>query len=427
MRRFYTFGVTFLVLFVLFFGCKREKPILTFAVGGAPSEVVYWEELVKDFEGVTGINVKVLRQPTDTDQRRQGLVIPLKGKQKDPDLFLMDVVWVSQFAASGWLQPFDTYLAGDTTILGAFFEGVIEQVDKYKGNIISFPIYIDGGLLYYRKDILEKYQLEVPKTWEELVKTAKLVQKQERKENSQFYGFVWQGAQYEGLVCNFLEFLSSNGGKMVDESGNFTMATPENTTALKFMHDLIHSYAISPPNTFTEMKEEEVRTSFQRGNALFERNWPYAWSLHQGEDSPIKDKVGIAPLPRFEGKECASTLGGWHIGLSRYSDMKEEAWEFIKFVTSYEAQKKLALNLGWNPGRKDIYDDNEVREALPHFEILKKIFKNAVARPNLPYYSQVSEVIQRELNASIAGKLEPKEALSNAQDRIVEIIQVYEQ
>ena len=175
------------------------------------------------------------------------------------------------------------------------------------------------------------------------------------------------------------------------------------------------------------MKEEEVRLLFQRGQALFERNWPYAWALHQAEDSPVKGRVGLAPLPSFAGGESVSTLGGWHAGLSRHSLDKDRAWELIRFMVSAQTQKKLALHLGWNPGRRDVYSDPEVLAAMPHLSNLREVFDQARPRPVKPYYSRLSEVLKRRLNAALAGQLGPAEALAKAQEEAQAVIERYKE
>jgi multiple sugar transport system substrate-binding protein len=416
---------TLYIVYLLFSNCTQEPPTLSFAIGGAPSEIEYLETLIKKFEEKNNIKVRILRQPTDTDQRRQGLVIPLKAKKKDPDVFLMDVIWVGQFAASDWLQPLDQYIDNDTFNIDVFFQSIIKQVDLHDKNLVALPVYVDCGLLYYRKDLLEKYDYTVPETWDELIHCALDIQKYERKENPQLYGFVWQGAQYEGLICTFLEFAASHRGGIIKKNGSIVINCKENIDALALMKDMIHGYKISPPNTFTEMKEEEVRLFFDAGNALFERNWPYAWSLHERKDSPVQGKIAIVLLPKtVEGKNAAA-LGGWHIGISKYSDNKDDAWKLVKFLTAYETQKQLILNLGWNPGRNDIYDDPDVKEVVPHIAVLKKAFEYTVARPNLPYYTQLSEILQRHINACLSGKLSTHEALSQAQEEIEQIVDIY--
>ncbi|HEQ98738.1 MAG TPA: ABC transporter substrate-binding protein [candidate division Zixibacteria bacterium] len=404
-------------------GVKEDKP-LVFAVGGAPSEINFWEALIDEFSTEYQIDVSIVRQPTDTDQRRQGLVVSLKARDDDPDVFLMDVAWLAQIAASGWLAPLNTEL--DSIETEAFFENILDLADRYDGQLMAMPVYVDGGVLYYRNDLLENIGISrPPQTWKELIEFSLRVQAVERENNPDFYGFVWQGAQYEGLICNFLEFAVSNEGGFIFEGDSLRLNIPENVEALQLMHDIIHEYKISPPNTYTEFKEEEVRLFFQNGNALFERNWPYAWTLHQSSGSPVADKIGIDVLPHFEGGESISTLGGWHIGISAYSDMKEEARRFVEYVSSYETQKKLALNLGWNPGRRDVYDDQEVLEKLPHFADLKTVFENAHPRPTRPYYSQMSSILQKHLNSAVAGEVSPENALQSAQAEIQDIIGRY--
>ncbi len=418
----------FISLLILFnVGCGKKKPTLSLWIGGAPEEVNYLDSLVREFEAGTGYHVNVVRQPTDSDQRRQGLVIPLRAHQPDPDVFLMDVVWVGQFIQSGWLEPLDEFYGLQfEDSLQPFFQRVIRQVDIYENQLYALPLYVDGGLLYYRKDLLEQYgHPQPPVTWDELRQWSLEIQDQERKNNPDFYGFVWQGAQYEGLVCNFLEFTASAGGG-ISEDHKIDVNRPADVMALQFMQDLIHKYKISPPNTYTEMKEEEVRRWFQRGNALFERNWPYAWKLQESADSPVKGKIGVAPLPHFDDHRSASALGGWHIGMSRFSDDKTKAWELIRFFVSYRIQKKLVLNLAWNPGRSDVYSDPEVLAQMPHLAKLQSVFELAVARPDVPYYSQVSTVIQRYANECLADKIGAAEALKEMQDQIDEVEKAYQ-
>lgn len=409
-------------------GGDRGKPApVTLMIGGAPAELDYWEQVIGGFTEKTGIAVELMRQPTDTDQRRQSLVVPLRAGEKDPDAFLMDIVWIAQFAASRWLEPLDGPIATKGFDLNVFFEGIIEFADRYEGNVVALPVYVDAGLLYYRKDILEKrFDGAPPETWNELVEYSKAVQLQERRLQPNFWGFVWQGAQYEGLVCTFLEFALSNGGQLVDRRGNLTLDHPKNIEALAFMRDLIATHKVSPPNTYTEMKEEEVRSFFESGLALFERNWPYAWALHQSEGSPVRGKVGIALLPGFDGGRRVAALGGWHIGISRSSDRKDDAWKLIEYIVSRDAQVGFALNLGWNPARWDAYASPEIVEKLPHLVELRQIFQKASARPKLPYYSRLSRELQAELNKALSGMLTPEEALENAQTKGLEIIETYE-
>lgn len=403
-------------------GCSEKKQRLTFWVGGAPQEIDYWEELVAEFEESAGIAVEVIRQPAATDQRKQGLVIALASARPDPDVFLMDIIWVTQFVQSGWLEPLDRFFTdGSPARPQLFFPGVIEAVDRHDNAYYALPVFLDVGVLYYRTDLLQQHGFEgPPATWEALVRQSLRIQEEERRRNPGFNGFIWQGAQYEGLVCTFLEFAATHGGGFAAD-GALDLTGDGTLPALQFMQDLIQRHRISPPNTYTEMQEEEVRRSFQRGNALFERNWLYAWNLHQQPGSAVRGRVGLAPLPHSPGAQTAATLGGWHLGISTSSDAKEAAWRLAEFLLSPQTQKKLMLKLGWYSARRDLYAEPAVRQAVANVDVLEKIVARAVSRPDLAYYDQVSRVIQRSVNACLAGKRAPEEAISAMQRDIEKI------
>lgn len=405
--------------------CAKDRKTLSFWIGGAPEEISYWESRIRLFEEKTGIDAQFVRQPTYSDQRLQGLMVSLESGQPDPDVFLMDVIWISMFSRSGWLEQLDEFIGKDDFSTAPFFSNVLKQSDTFKGKLYALPVFIDVGLLYYRKDLLRKYGYSsAPRTWGELKAMAQSVNK--RMGISGFNGFLWQGAQYEGLVCTFLEFITSHGGVLYDGK-NLLPENPASRRGLAFMRDLIHEYGISPSNTYTEMKEEEVRRAFQRGNALFERNWLYAWNLHQQENSPVKGKVAMAPLPCEPPAGRSSALGGWHVGISRYSDRKEDAWRLVKFILSKEEQAEMALRVGWHPGRRDIYSLERVKRKLPYIGLVQKVFKSAVNRPAMPCYTQVSQIIQLHVNNCLMGKTGPEQALRNIREEYRNIISVYEE
>jgi multiple sugar transport system substrate-binding protein len=411
-----------IALSFLLVSCGKKEERLTLMVGGAADELAYWDTVVEEFEKAESIDVEIIRQAADTGQRKQGIIAALRGKKPDPDVMMLDVGWIGQIASSGWLEPLD----GNDIDIKAFFMSIIYLADTYDGKLIALPVYVDGGMLYYRTDLLEKYGYAAPpKTWDELVKMAKKVQAGERKNNPDFWGYVWQGAQYEGLVCDALEVFTSAGGTILGSDGKSAINSKENIKALQVMVDFVQKDKISPPNTFTDMKEEEVRIMFQNGNALFERNWPYAWGSHKSADSVIKDKFSTGPLPHFEGYRSASTLGGWHIAVSKFSDQKEKAIELTKYLTSYEIQKKFVLKLGWNPSRLDVYQDEDIIKKNPNLDNLRRIFIGAVPRPTVPYYSQISVILQKYINAAISGKSTPKEALDKAHKEMDEVIVEY--
>lgn len=234
------------------------------------------------------------------------------------------------------------------------------------------------------------------------------------------YGFVWQGKQYEGLVCNTLEYLWSHGGGVI-EDGRVVVDSRANRRALRFMRDLVHKYGVTP-ELVTTATEEPSREIFGNGKAVFLRNWPYAWNLFEKPGSTVEGKVGIAVLPHFDGHESAATLGGWQLAVNKYSKHPKAAERFVQFMTSAEAQKSLGISVGFKPTRKDLYRDEDLLAAQPFLTQLYQIFEQARPRPVSPYYILVSQVMQAEFSAALSGMKEPHDALKSMQTKIDEIL-----
>ncbi|HHT9116973.1 MAG TPA: extracellular solute-binding protein, partial [Candidatus Wunengus californicus] len=251
-----------------------------------------------------------------------------------------------------------------------------------------------------------------PHTWDDLVKACLKISSPEH-----VYGYLWQGKQYEGLVCNFVECIGSNNGGIIDDTGRIIVNSEQNKIALDLMHDLIWEYRVSPQNTHSELMEESSRHLFQQGKGLFLRNWTYVWELCQ-EDPLMKGKIGVSLLPKFSDGNPASVYGGWHLAINAHSKKKEQTWQLIEFLTSPEAQKKLAMNLSWPPTRHALYNDPELIQKLPFLPIVKLALKDVQIRPNLPYYQWVSDILQKHINRVLSNQTGSQEALQTIQTKL---------
>lgn len=383
---------------------------IVFKHGKLAGDPAQFRKLLDGFERENpGIRVKDETLPASTDEQHQFYAINLEGKGAEFDVLALDVIWVPEFARAGWLRDLSGLLAGGER--NAFFPGPIDAV-TYDGRVFAVPWYIDAGVLYYRSDLLAKYGRDVPKTWGELVRTAQEITSREPG----LYGFIWQGKQYEGLVCNVLEFVWSNGGEVIRD-GKPVISSPQNAESLRFMRDLIARHHVSPA-LVTTVIEEPTRHLFGSGKALFMRNWPYAVNIFNREDSAVKGRVGVAPLPSFPGHESASALGGWQLGVNRYSNHPEAAEKLVRFLTSSAAQKTLALTVGYKPARKALYNDPELLREQPFTAPLYQIFMKTRPRPVTPYYPMITQIMQPEFSAAISGIKTPKDALGSAQKQI---------
>jgi multiple sugar transport system substrate-binding protein len=412
--------ILFLLMLALFPGCSpagREEgsaSVLIFKHGKISGDPAPFNQLLRRFEAANpGIIVKDEILPSSTDEQHQFYVINLEGRSSDFEVMSMDVIWVPEFAKAGWLRDVSHLLTTDEK--KGFFPGPMQAV-TYRGKLYAVPWYIDAGILYYRKDLLRKYGFGPPQSWQDLVRIAQYITKREQG----LYGFVWQGKQYEGLVCNALEYFWGNGGDVLRDSVVVTDSA-ENIYALGFMRDLIWRYKVSPPLVTTAV-EETTRHIFGNGKAVFMRNWPYAWNIFEKEGSSVKGKVGIALLPSFRKGMSASTLGGWQLGVNAYSKHPRKAEKLVTYLTSAESQKTLALAVGYKPARKSLYKDADLLRRQPFIAGLHEVFMKARPRPVSPYYMMMTQVMQPEFSAAITRIKTPEQALRSSQKQILHIV-----
>jgi multiple sugar transport system substrate-binding protein len=393
-----------IILFVLplLIGCGSDEgggPAVLRFVTWKPNQPAVWNRAIERFEREHP-HIRVEREvgPHSSTALHDLLAQKLRNRDPSVDVFFMDVVWPAEFAAAGWARPLDDRFSGADQAL--FLEGTI-LANRWRDRIYGVPAFIDAGMLYYRSDLLEKYGFGPPETWPELVRQARVITEGERSETPELVGYTGQFKQYEGIVCDMLELVESGGGRLVDAAeGRGALAEPRTLAAVRFVRDeLIGEVA---PRSVLTYQEPESLAVFLQGHAVFHRNWPYAWEVAGNpERSRVVGRVGIAPLPRFEGGRSVSALGGWQYGISAWSRRPEEAWTFVRFMTSPEMQRYFAVEASLAPTRAALYADRAVLERNPQFADQARAFRQAVPRPVTPMYPAVSEVLQRFFSSAI--------------------------
>lgn len=368
-------------------------------------------DLLDRFEAESGIRVVEETLPSSTDLQHQYFITTLEGGSADIDVLSMDVIWVPEFSRAGWLLDLSERLPPDE--LGDFFRGPLEAC-QYDGRLFGVPWYVDGGVLYYRRDLLEAHDLEVPRTFPDLARATEQVLEAENREDLE--GFVWQGKQYEGLVCVGLEVLSSFGGEVLSPAGDVRIGSPEARKAFHFLRDLLDR-RLSPELVATA-DEETTRRIFNDGRAIFLRNWFYAWNLLEEEGSPVRGKTGLAPIPPGDSGKGGATLGGWQLGITRSSPHPDEAWALVEFLTRSDSQAYLTRRVGYRPSRPSLYRDPELVKTNPILPRLLPILEAAHPRPVTPLYQAVSQTLQAKFSAIVAGIEGVDEALSQAQSEL---------
>lgn len=380
---------------------EEAATVLVFKHGRLSGDGQVLSSLLREFEQRhPGVVVREEVLPASSDRQHQYYAMNLDGGKVPFDVLGVDTIWVQEFARAGWLASLDEIVPPSER--NAFFPGPIDAA-MFEGRLYALPWYIDAGVLYYRRDLLKRYGLGPPRTWPELVHAAKLVLDGER--DNTFLGFLWQGKQYEGLMCVAVEMVWSHGADL-------WTGDPERAEAgLRFLRDTISDYGITPLST-SMADEESTRLMFGQGRALFMRNWPYAWSLLQREGSPVRGKIGVAPIPSFPGQVGAPVLGGWLLAIPKNSPKQEAAGKLVRFLTSPYVQGRIALELGYNPTRLALYQEPALLKVRPILEELYPIFLDARPRPLTPYYLVLSQAAQPEVSAVVVGRKTPREALT---------------
>lgn len=376
------------------------------------------EILAAEFTERTGIGVEFVIGPSSADERLTQYLQFLGARSSDLDVYQIDVTW------PGMLAPHFVDLGSAFEAETAEHLGELVENNTVGGRLVAMPWFADAGMLYVRTDLLNAYGYEnAPRTWNELERMAETIQAGERaKGNADFWGFVWQGRAYEGLTCNALEWqVSHGGGNFAQRDGRVAVDNDATQRAMERARDWIGT--ISPPGV-TSYQEEEARVLFQNGNAAFMRNWPYAYPLAQAEDSSVRNRFTIAPLPHEEGPSAA-TLGGWQLAVSAYSEHRNEAMELVRALTSAAAQQRRFIQAGLIPTRPAVLQAPEVGEAVPYAGQLSEVLATAVARPSTATgdrYNEVSTAYFSAVHGVLTGNREADEALGDLETKLKAIL-----
>jgi trehalose/maltose transport system substrate-binding protein len=371
------------------------------------------------FEAETGNKVTVVPMPSSTTDQFGQYKLWLAAGNSDIDVYQTDVIWAPQLA-----DQFLDLTDAAKDVAANHFPSIIES-QTVNGKLVALPAFTDAPALYYRKDLLEKYGKTPPKTWAELTATAQEIQDAERAAgNPDMQGFVFQGNAYEGLTCDALEWVVSNGGgQIVEPDGSISINNEKAAAALDMAKGWIGTIA---PEGVLAYQEEESRGVWQLGNAVFMRNWPYAYQLGNGDDSAVKGKFDVVPLPMGEGEgaRSAATLGGWNVAVSKYSKAPEEAIKLALFLSSTEVQKERAIKQSNLPTIVSLYDDADVAAAQPIIPNWKEVFQNAVPRPSAPTkvkYNEVSSLFWSAVHDTLSGNGTGAENLELLEAKLTEL------
>ncbi|MFO1149249.1 MAG: ABC transporter substrate-binding protein [Alsobacter sp.] len=390
-----------------------QTTLRVFVGGNARPDLV--RKLLDGFEAQNpGVKAEVEVGGATSEQQSKYLNTVLTSKDSALDLFLVDIVRTTQNQAAGWTEPLDKYLGADKDKVMGQYLAPYREANVFNGQVIALPFFADAQFLYYRKDLLDKYNLKPAATWDELAAQWKTVNAGENNPNLQ--GFSTAGAPIEGTVCTYLVPLWAKGGNLTT-GGKLSLDGAPSTAAFEVFSKYKAEGVL--PGNIAEVVTDRIRKDMQAGNVLYSMLWVYAYNLFQtGEDSAVKGKIGVARLPGFAAGDQPTCIGGWQIAVSAFSKNKDAAAKLAIYLASRESSKTLAIDGQLLPVYSELYKDPDVLAKNPWFDAALPVLLAARARPVTPRYGEVSEVIRTNMNAFLAGTKSADDALKDMKTKL---------
>ena len=376
---------------------------------------------IESFEAANpDIKVEWLKISDVPSESRKLYVTNLMARSSTPDVFTVDVIWPGEFAQRGWISPIGDEFSADEL---ATFNSSFKEAATVDGKLYGVPLYVDGTQFFYRTDLLEKYNIDVPKTWEEVIAASTTIL--EGENNPDLVGFVSMWAKIEGLFMNWLSFTYGNGATFFDENGKVSVNSPEAIAATQTMVDMLYKHKIVP-ESILNMRPDDARTLFQQGRSVFMMVQDFVYAPLSADDSPVKGKFDFTRNPYFAAHPDApaTAMGGYLIAVNANTEHREAAVKLIKHMVSYDLQLSAAVNASKSPGRMDVYDDSARKDN----EVLQKFGKAyaaGVVRPSARtgnLYPKVSDAMQIAITSALHQSKTVEEALNDAQATIEKLM-----
>lgn len=372
------------------------KTVITFWHTHNDDEAKTLKEIIADYEAQNPtIKVELQQVPFSDAQNKYKTVAQAKDA---PDIFRSEIAWTAEFASLGYLMALDMYMTDDYK---KNFLAAPLKYNYYDNHFWGVPQVTDCLAMMYNKKIFKDSNLEVPKTFDELVATGK---KLTNSANDK-YGFFYRGDPYW-----FLPFLWSAGGGMVSESGEIKINSDDSVKALEYLIDLRTKEKILPQVQDFANDYDNQQTGFKTGKYAMIINGPWSTSdILGGAEFKDPDNLGITRIPA--GKNgFASPVGGHNYVIAANTKHLDETWKLVNFLTEPQNQAKFAIRNNLLPTRIATYDLPDVKKnhLISDF---KYVLEAATNRPVIPEGGALFVDMKQPYQAALLGEKQPKAAL----------------
>ncbi|QCS42739.1 extracellular solute-binding protein [Natrinema versiforme] len=397
------------------------------------------------------ISVEIQTVVSDSAQRMQDAQATLQAGRAPPDIHMMDSGWTIPFILREQTLNLSEALPDDvvSSVENNYLEAILETAQHPQtGDIHAIPLFPDFGLMLYRQDLIEDAGHDTsdwgsePPSWETFATAVDDAMGQSDVD----YGFTTQAAAYEGLACcSFNEVMTTWGGAYFGGTENLFTAGDRPITvdeqwtvdSIRMMRAFIDGddpngldgFPDICPSAVVQWTEQESLNPFADGNAVANRNWPFAIAETGGEDGFGED-LGVMARPtaisqdeaEYEGVGgTAAALGGWNLAVSPFTERREEALQVLEAFTTEEVQLTIFELGGFLPPNIDLIteaDPDEIGPSARYTEQLQAAGENAIPRPVTDLWPEQSALIYQEVNAAYRGAKAPDTAMNDLAERL---------
>jgi multiple sugar transport system substrate-binding protein len=371
----------------------------------------HFREMTREFTRRHGIEVvlNIVRY----DEEYQKIVTSATSPVATYDVVLVDLIWVAEFAKKKYVSPLDRGFVEKTR---QDIPEIILDAFEYAGRIWAMPFLANIHFLFYNDDMLRQAGFSgLPGTIEEMeaqmreLKTRGIVK----------YPMIASWNQKEGLICEYVWMVGAYGGELFDSAGEPVFHRGPGVLALDTMVRWVRDGLINPLALTAD--ELLVKDIFISGKAAFAPNWTFLNALmNDGQVSQVAGKARIGLLPvadsvRYATGRMSSSVSGFQgLAVMSNSSRKQEAWQYIEFMTSPDMQGRFLQEV---PVWISLHTSPEAKEKDPDIDMKLSQLEWLHHRPKLVRYQEISAIMQKFIHAALEGTMSPQEALDVAADR----------
>ena len=372
-----------------------------------------------DFCRASGIDAGIEAVPFDLNPLHEALFEHRELATGDWDLAFLSTDWIAEAQAAGLIEDLAPFMARRPIVdFPDAWSPSLVNLQRFAGGFWGMPYHDGPQCLIYRRDLLAKAGLGVPRSWAEFHAAARKLHDPANGVSGTILALFPDG---HNAFYDFCIHLWTRGGAPFDAAGRPRIATPVGQAALDFLRGLARDTGAVAPNLH-ELDSVKSGLLFCEGKVAIMANWfGFAAFGESWTESRVAGRVDIAPLPAGPGGGSVSLNVFWMLAMARGSTQKDLVWDFMRHCAT-QAMDKLTTTEGAIGVRRSTWADAEVNRAVPYYHKLDELHAHARELPVHPRLSEVAHVVDRMMTQATTTSRPTAELLAAAQAEIEKIV-----